>query len=226
MEAVPIRVLLYEDNGPLRAGLAALIGAAPDLHLTAALGHCGQAEADVRQLRPDVVLMDIDLPGRTGIEAVRGLKAAGTAAPAVLMLTVFDDSDRIFRALQAGADGYLLKRTAPADILAAIREVRTGGAPLTPSVARQVLGFFGGGAGSRGHHAPVGPAEAADAASLTAREQQVLALLVEGFSYKMIAAELAVGLETVRSHIKRVYEKLHVRSATEAVSKALRQGLT
>jgi len=225
METAPIRVLLYEDNAPLRAGLAALIGAAPDLRLMAALGHCGQAEADVRQLRPDVVLMDIDLPGRSGIEAVRGLKAAGTAAPAVLMLTVFDDSDRIFRALQAGADGYLLKRTAPADILAAIREVRTGGAPLTPSVARQVLGFFGGAGGAGGGpHAPAGPAEAAAVASLTAREQQVLALLVEGFSYKMIAAELPVSLETVRSHIKHIYDKLHVRSATEAVSKALRQG--
>ncbi len=228
METAPIRVLLYEDNAPLRTGLAALIGTAPDLHLTAALGHCGQAEADVRQLRPDVVLMDIDLPGRTGIEAVRGLKAAGTAAPAVLMLTVFDDSDRIFRALQAGADGYLLKRAAPVAILVAIREVRTGGAPLTPSVARQVLGFFGGagGAGTSGGgpHAPTGPAEAAAVASLTAREQQVLGLLVEGFSYKMIAAELAVSLETVRSHIKHTYEKLHVRSGTEAVSKALRQG--
>ena len=217
----PIRVQLYEDNAALRLSLAALVQSAPDLHLTAALGHCAQAEADVRQLRPDVVLMDIDLPGRSGIEAVRGLKSGPEPRPLVLILTVFDDDERVFRALQAGADGYLLKRTAPAGILAAIREVRTGGVPLTPSVARQLLRFFGGGGG---HSALASPTDAADAASLTPRERQVLALLVEGFSYKMIAAELAVGLETVRSHLKKIYEKLHVRSATEAVSKALRQG--
>jgi len=217
-----IRVQLYEDNAALRLSLAALVQSAPDLVLTAALGHCAQAEADVRQLRPDVVLMDIDLPGRSGIEAVRGIKSGPEPRPLVVILSVFDDDERVFRALQAGADGYLLKRTTPAGILAAIREVRTGGVPLTPSVARQMLRFFGG--GGEGHAALPSPAEAADAASITPRERQVLALLVEGFSYKMIAAELAVGLETVRSHLKKIYEKLHVRSATEAVSKALRQG--
>ena len=217
-----IRVQLYEDNAALRLSLAALVQSAPDLVLTAALGHCAQAEADVRQLRPDVVLMDIDLPGRSGIEAVRGLKSGPEPRPLVVILSVFDDDERVFRALQAGADGYLLKRTTPAGILAAIREVRTGGVPLTPSVARQMLRFFGG--SGEGHAALPSPAEAADAASITPRERQVLALLVEGFSYKMIAAELAVGLETVRSHLKKIYEKLHVRSATEAVSKALRQG--
>jgi DNA-binding NarL/FixJ family response regulator len=135
------------------------------------------------------------------------------------MLTVFEDNSRVFEAVCAGADGYLLKKTPPAKLLDAISEVRQGGAPMTPAIARQVLRLF------PRPKAPVpGPAEESPA-NLSAREQEVLGLLVEGYSYKMIAADLGISIDTVRSHIKRIYEKLHVRSMTEAVSKALRQGL-
>ncbi len=220
----PIRVLLYEDNEPLRTSLSRLITATPGLALVAALGHCAHAEKEVQQWRPDVVLMDIDLPGRTGLEAAQGIKRTVAEPPQVLMLTVFDDNDRVFQALCNGADGYLLKKTAPDQLVAAIRDVQQGGVPMSPSVARQVLRFFPSQPANSARPAPVSPAETASAATLTPREQQVLNLLVDGFSYKMIAAECGIGLETVRSHIKRIYEKLHVSSATEAVSKALRHG--
>ena len=211
------RVLIYEDNADLRASLSQLLSGAVGLELVGALGNCTQAEADVARLRPDVVLMDIDMPGRTGIEGLRGIKA-GAPGINVVMLTVFEENDRVFDAICAGADGYLLKKTSPARLLDAIGEVRAGGAPMTPAIARQVLRLF----------PKVPPRRPADEspANLSAREQEILGLLVEGYSYKMIAADRSISIDTVRSHIKKIYEKLHVRSMTEAVSKALRQGLT
>jgi len=162
------------------------------------------------------VLMDIDMPGCTGIEGLRRIKAIAPNIN-VVMLTVFEENDRVFDAVCAGADGYLLKKTPPARLLDAIGEVRAGGAPMTPAIARQVLRLF-----------PKAPPRVVEEspANLSAREQEILGLLVEGYSYKMIAADRGISIDTVRSHIKKIYEKLHVRSMTEAVSKALRQGLT
>ncbi|QIX62179.1 response regulator transcription factor [Hymenobacter lutimineralis] len=213
------RVLIYEDNTDLRASLSQLLAGTPGLELAGALGNCTQTEADISRLRPDVVLMDIDMPGMTGIEGLRRIKGVSPTV-SVVMLTVFEDNDRVFEAICAGADGYLLKKTPPVKLLDAISEVRAGGAPMTPAIARQVLKLF-----------PRTPPKAAappedSPANLSAREQEVLNLLVEGYSYKMIAADRGISLDTVRSHIKKIYEKLHVRSMTEAVSKALRQGLT
>ena len=139
--ATPTRVLLYDDNDDLRASLSQLLGTAPGLVLVEALATCTHAEADVRRLRPDVVLMDIDMPGCSGIEGVRHVKAAAPRTH-VVMLTVFEDSERVMQAIWAGADGYLLKKTPPARLLEAIAEVRGGGAPMTPTVARQVLRLF------------------------------------------------------------------------------------
>ena len=211
------RVLIYEDNADLRASLSQLLSGAPGLELAGALSNCTQAEADMERLRPDVVLMDIDMPGCTGIEGLRRIQAV-TPGVNVVMLTVFEENDRVFGAICAGADGYLLKKTPPARLLDAIGEVRAGGAPMTPAIARQVLRLF--------PKVPRRPVADESPANLSAREQEILGLLVEGYSYKMIAADRGISIDTVRSHIKKIYEKLHVRSMTEAVSKALRQGLT
>jgi two-component system nitrate/nitrite response regulator NarL len=213
----PTRLVIYEDNPDLRAGLSELLAHAPGLALVGAFGNCVQAADDVRRLTPDVVLMDIDMPGCSGIEGLRAVKATAPATN-VLMLTVFEDNDRVFDAICAGADGYLLKKTPPARLLEAIGEVRAGGAPMTPAVARQVLRLFP-------RPAPVRAAPTESLAHLSAREQEVLSLLVKGYSYKMIAADRGISIDTVRSHIKKIYEKLHVRSMTEAVSKAMREGL-
>lgn len=202
-----IRVLIYEDNTPLRGALCTLVEDADECTLVGAFGDCLRANDQVYQLQPDVVLMDIDLPGRTGIQAVAGLHREFPAID-VLMLTVFDDDDRVFRALCAGASGYLLKQTPPDQLLEAIRSVYAGGAPMSPSIARKVIQTFPG----RG-----APAEAIE--QLTSRESQVLHYLAQGMSYKLVAAELSIGIETVRTHIKRIYEKLHVHSVTEAIAK-------
>lgn len=214
----PTRVLIYEDNTDLRASLSQLLAGSPGLELVGALGNCTQATSDVARLTPDVILMDIDMPGITGIE---GLKRIKKVAPQVnvVMLTVFEDNDRVFEAICAGADGYLLKKTPPVKLLDAIGEVRLGGAPMTPAIARQVLRLFP-------RTKPMVATTDESPANLSAREQEILGLLVEGYSYKMIAADRGISIDTVRSHIKKIYEKLHVRSMTEAVSKALRQGLT
>ena len=219
MSATPTRLLIYEDNPDLRASLSQLLGGSPGLELVGALSNCTQVVSDVARLQPDVVLMDIDMPGMTGIEGLRRLKASRPET-LVVMLTVFEENSRVFDAICAGADGYLLKKTPPAKLLEAISEVRQGGAPMTPAIARQVLKLF-----------PASPARAQAGAvaeptdALSQREQEILKLLVAGYSYKMIAADRNISLDTVRSHIKKIYEKLHVHSMTEAVTKALRQGL-
>lgn len=202
-----IRVAIYEDNRPLRDALGTLIADTDGLTLVGAYGDCLLANDNTYRHQPDVVLMDIDLPGRDGIQAVQSLRREFPTVE-VLMLTVFDDDDRVFRALCAGASGYLLKQTPPDDILDAIEQVYAGGAPMTPSIARKVIQTFPGRA-----------AASADLDQLTSRESQVLHYLAQGLSYKLVADELSISIETVRTHIKRIYEKLHVHSVTEAVSK-------
>lgn len=205
---MPVHVIIYEDNNFLRESLSSLITKAEGFELCGAYENCNEVEAQVDVLKPDVILMDIEMAGVNGIE---GLKIIRKKFPDVnvLMLTVFEDNDRVFEAICAGATGYLLKKTPPAKILDAIRDVVDGGAPMTSSIARKVLQLF-----------PKQPARREEIDKLTHREQQVLQLLVNGYSYKMIAAELQVTLETVRTYIKRMYEKLRVHSVTEAISKA------
>ena len=207
---MPVRILIYDDNEALRQSMEALIHEDAGLQLIAALSNAETVETDVNELKPDVVLMDIDMPAVDGVAAVRRIRKMDGVLP-VIMLTVFDDNENIFNAVCAGASGYILKRCATEELTAAIRNVMSGGAPMTGVVAKKVLQMV---------PAAKGPSE--DRAGLSQREVQILQLLAQGFSYKMIAAEIGVSMDTVRFHIKNIYDKLHVHSATEAVSKGLR----
>jgi len=199
-----IRVLIYEDNDALRGALDMLIGGSDGFMTVGAFADTLAVEQQVKQLEPDVILMDIHMPGQTGIQAVQKLQPK-FAHIEVLMLTVFDDDDSVFNALKSGATGYLLKKTPPAEILTAIRQVYEGGSPMSPAIARKVL-------------LSLQPAqETPEVARLTLRERQVLNLLAQGLSYKLVAAEVGISLETVRTYIKRIYEKLQVHSVTEAL---------
>jgi len=208
-----IKILIYDDNEALRISLEALIMEDEELEILALMPNAETVETDIAEMRPDVVLMDIDMPLVNGVEAVRRIRLLNEKLP-VIMLTVFDDNENIFNAICAGASGYILKRYASEEIPGAIRMVLTGGAPMTGSVARKVLMM-------------VPPAKTPDQerSNLTEKETAILQFLVNGFSYKMIAAELGISIDTVRFHIKKIYDKLHVHSATEAVSKAIKDKL-
>jgi DNA-binding NarL/FixJ family response regulator len=176
--------------------------------LVAAYANVLQAKTQICQHKPDVVLMDIDMPGRTGIEAVREIRTFD-ANMAIIMLTVFDDNTHVFEAIKAGASGYLLKKHISTKLFESITEVLEGGAPMSPSIARMVINNM-----QRPSENPY---------QLTSREKEILTALSTGNSYKMIAAQFAISIDTVRTHIKKIYEKLHVHSQTEAVSKAINE---
>ncbi len=208
---MPITVSIVEDNEQLRGTLARVIGRAEGFRC---VSHYGTAEAALEGLpkdRPEVVLMDINLPGMNGVECVRQLKPR-LPATQVLMLTVYEDTDTIFNALAAGASGYLLKRTKSAELLEAIREVHRGGSPMTTHIARKVIQSF----------QKTGPSTQ-PTENLSEREQEVLDCLSHGFLYKEIADKLGISYETVHTYIRRIYEKLQVRTRTEAVAKFLRR---
>lgn len=204
-----IRVLIFEDNPDFIDSMSELIANADGMELTGVFNNCKNVVKNVDFLQPDVVLMDIDMPVENGLQGLRNLRSAGNEV-SILMLTVFDDNDRVFQAICNGASGYLLKRTPPEKIIEAIREAHTGGAPMTPSVAKQVLKLFS---------KPFQKSE--ELQTLTAREHDVLSFLVRGYSYKMAAGEMNIGIETLRFHIKNIYTKLHVNSKSEAVAKAI-----
>ena len=193
--------------------MEALITEQPDFELLAAMPNAETVTTDLKELKPDVILMDIDMPVVNGVQAVRNIRRIDEHIP-IIMLTVFDDNENIFNAICAGASGYILKRYATEEIPGAIRDVLTGGAPMTGSVARKVLQMV-----------PQAKNEEQEKSDLSKKETEILQLLVNGYSYKMIAAELKISIDTVRFHIKKIYDKLHVHSATEAVSKALKDRL-
>lgn len=204
-----IRVLLFEDNPDFIDSLSELISNTDGMELCGVHINCKNATKNVEYHKPDVVLMDIDMPVENGLQGLRSIRLSGNEV-CVLMLTVFDDNDRVFQAICNGASGYILKRTPPEKIIEAIREAHSGGAPMTPSVAKQVLKLF-----SQPFQNPE------DLQKLTAREHDVLSCLVRGYSYKMAAAEMSISIETLRYHIKNIYTKLHVNSKSEAVAKAI-----
>lgn len=208
---MPVTVSIVEDNDQLRETLARIISRAEDFQC---VGDHATAEAALEKLpveRPSVVLMDINLPGMNGVECVRKLKQL-LPKTQVMMLTAYEDTDNIFNALKAGANGYLLKRTPRAELLDAIREVHRGGSPMTAHIARKVVQSFQQSAASEQQTEDLSP-----------REKEVLDCLAQGFLYKEIADKLGISYETVHTYIRRIYEKLQVRTRTEAVAKFLRR---
>jgi DNA-binding NarL/FixJ family response regulator len=206
-----ISVSIVDDEADLREHIAGYLAAAGNVRCKSAYASAEEALEHLPQDKPDVVLMDINLGGMDGIECVRRLTALMPNAQ-VVMLTVFEDSDQIFRALAAGASGYLLKRLSPKKLLEAIEEVCNGGSPMSASIARKVVQSFKA-AAPRGD----------GSAELSQRERSVLNGLAEGLAYKQIADQLGVSIHTVRNYIRRIYEKLHVQTRTEAVAKFLRK---
>lgn len=205
-----ISVSIVEDNEKLRGTLARVLNRAEGFSCASQHPSAEDALKDLPNVKPDVVLMDINLPGINGVECVRQLKKIMPQV-LIIMLTVYEDTENIFDALAAGASGYLLKRTTGAELLNAIRDVQRGGSPMTAHIARKVVQSFQ-------RNAPAQPAE-----NLSEREQQVLDLLSQGLMYKEIADKLQISYETVHTYIRRIYEKLRVRTRTEAVAKFLRQ---
>ena len=213
---MPTTVSIVEDNEQLRGTLARMLGRADGFRCLGEYGSAETALEAIPKLPPNVVLMDINLPGMNGVECVRKLKPLAPNTQ-VVMLTAYEDTENIFNSLAAGASGYLLKRSKSAEILEAIRDVQNGGSPMTTHIARKVVqSFQATAAAAAAIH--VEPAE-----ELSPREQEVLDLLSQGFMYKEIADKLGISFETVRTYIRRIYEKLHVRTRTEAVAKALRR---
>ena len=213
MNTPAITVAIVEDQRQTRDGLAVLIGGTRGYHVVAAWRSMEEAIAALDRGAPEVLLADIHLPGMSGIEGVRRIKA-GHPAIQILMLTVYADNEHIFDAICAGACGYLLKDTPPARLLEAIREAHGGGAPMSADIARKVVEMF------KSLAPPAG-----DRHDLSDRERQVLRLLADGHSYKTAADEVSISVDTLRFHVRNIYQKLHVHSKSEAVLKALRSGL-
>jgi DNA-binding NarL/FixJ family response regulator len=209
----PIRVSIVEDQRQTREGLAALLSGTDGFGVIGSFSSMEEALRGLPCEWPDAVLLDIRLPGMSGIDGVRRLRELRPGLP-VLMLTVYGDDEHVFEAICAGARGYLLKDTPPARLLESIREAAGGGAPMSPEIARKVVETF----------RKVAPPENSQH-RLSPRELQILKLLSEGHSYKTAARELAVSLDTIRFHVRNIYDKLHVHSKSEAVVKALRSGL-
>lgn len=205
-------ILIFEDNANLRESLGKLIGFSDSLQLLDAFADVTNVEEQVKALKPDVILMDIDMPGRNGIEAVKIIRKFNSRVE-IIMLTVFDDNEHVYDAICAGASGYLLKKYISDKLVDSIKAVINGEAPMSPGIARMVI--------ERIQHKP----DAAKVYNLTPREKEILSNLSHGNSYKMISATLFISIDTVRTHIKHIYEKLQVHSQAEAVSKAMHERL-
>jgi DNA-binding NarL/FixJ family response regulator len=205
-----LSVLIFEDNSLLRESISSLIALKDDWQLKGAFENVLAVREQVTEHNPDLILMDIDMPGMSGIEAVKQIRIINATIP-IIMLTVFDDNVHVLEAIRAGASGYLLKKHLSTKLFDSIEEVLSGGAPMSPSIARMVIASM--------QKTTDNPYQ------LTAREKEILSLLSQGNSYKIIAAQSDISLDTVRTHIKKIYEKLHVHSQTEAVSKAINEKL-
>jgi len=205
-----IKVAIVEDDARIRKVVTEVLASARDCQCVGAFADGTTAVAKLPSLAPDVILMDINLPDLTGVECVARISPQLPGAE-IIMLTVYQDPETIFQALAAGAHGYLVKPVMPRKLLEAIREIRSGGVPMSPGIAREVVDFF--------RREPVKPASGAavEDAGLGLREQQVLKLLVDGLSYKEIAGELGITSNTVGTYVRRIYEKLHLRSRREIV---------
>jgi DNA-binding NarL/FixJ family response regulator len=207
-----ITISIVDDEKELRKSIATFVDGTPGFKCVSSYSTAETALAGLPADKPDVVLMDINLGGMNGIECVKLLKDAVPTLQ-VLMLTVYEDTDQIFQALEAGATGYLLKRSSPTRLLQAIREIHAGGSPMTSSIARKVVASF-----QKAKQAGNNLKEA----HLSPREEAVLDCLAKGLTYKQIADQLGISIDTIRTYLRRTYEKLHVQSRTEAVAKYLK----
>ncbi len=210
-----IRVVVVEDNDAIREGLKILIDGTEGYSCSAAFTRCEEMLKNLQKLNPNVLLMDIGLPGMSGIEGIKKAKAVFPELN-ILVLTVYEENDLVFDALCAGACGYLVKKTPPSRLLEAIKEAYDGGAPMSANIARKVIDFFQ-------HTRQLSPKKPAN--PLTPREREILSGLVEGNSFKAIADSLFISIETVRFHFRNIYKKLHVHSQSEAVAKAIKEGI-
>jgi two-component system, NarL family, response regulator LiaR len=208
-----IRVSIYEDNDDLRESLSYLLLGTGTFQLTGAYPDCSKVMENCVMAKPDVILMDIDMPGISGIEATAMIKATFPEIN-IMILTIFEDKNKVFDALCAGATGYMLKKSSAVEIIEAISELHNGGSPMTGEIARKVFEFFSNPVISKNNDY-----------ALSARELDILKCLVEGDSYKMIADSCCISIGTVRFHINNIYKKLHVNSKSEAVIKAMRERL-
>jgi DNA-binding NarL/FixJ family response regulator len=204
-------VHIYDDNEGLRQSLEQVLSLSGEFVITGSFSSFTQSEDELKKNTPDIILMDIDMPGMNGIDAVSKIRSVNKKIP-IIMLTVFDDNTHILDAICAGASGYLLKKSIFEKLVPSIRETMAEGATLSPSVAKMIINSM-----------QKKPNK--DQYEFSTREKEILELLCKGYSYKMIASNLGIGFETVRTHIKKVYEKLQVGSATEAVSKAINERL-
>ncbi len=226
-----LRLIIFEDNEDFRESLLHLFRFTPDIEVMGAYPDCSKVRQAVSQLKPDVVLMDIDMPGMNGIEATAIVKEESPSTQ-VVMLTVSEEEDRIFQALRNGATGYLLKKSGPDELVDSVRLVCKGGSPMSPAIARKVLQFFHlnqisepNTAAATAANRTIGNDDDGLSIGLTPREQEILEALVDGLSYKMIAAKHFISTDTVKNHIQGIYRKLHVNSKGEAISYALRRGI-
>ena len=215
----PIRIAIVEDHTGYRETLVQMFGTARDFHVTAACPNAENALVQIPKAGCDMVLMDINLPGQSGIDCLRRLKAQMPGLR-VVMLTAYDDNDNLFQSLVAGADGYLLKRVSQRKLFEALRDIASGGAPISPQIARRMVEYF-----HKLKHLDLPTAQAvaspSDMATLTAREREVLSLLADGSTPKEVAEKLNISWQTVRNHTRVIYEKLHVHTRTDAVLKYL-----
>lgn len=207
-----IKVILYEDNADMREGLSTFLAFTKGFELAGSFINCADSENHVQALQPDVILMDIEMPQVNGLEGIRKIRTVSNDVK-IIVLTVFEDNQNVFDAICSGANGYLLKKTSPDQIIVAIHEVLAGGSPMTPSIASKVLKLLSDSNLSSRQKQDYG---------LTTREKEILQSLVNGNSYKMISAEQHITVDTVKTHLKKIYQKLQVHSQTEAVVKALR----
>ncbi len=215
MRKMQVKIIIYDDNQNLRESLSNLLALTGEYSVIGSYANCENVESEVLKLQPDVILMDIDMPVINGIEAVKKIRGFNEQVQ-IIILTVFDDNTHVFDALYAGANGYLLKKYVSDKLIHAIQDVLTGGAPMSPSIARMVINNM---------QQPVQPSISKSDYQLTSREKEILQLLALGNSFKLIAADLLISIDTVRTHIKHIYDKLHVRSQIEAVSKAINEKL-
>ncbi|MEP6464730.1 MAG: response regulator transcription factor [Parafilimonas sp.] len=206
---LPISIIIFEDNDQLRSSLAVLLNNGTEYNVIGDYSNVLNAATIIRRDEPDVVIMDIDMPGKSGIDGVVEIKETRPQT-AIIMYTMFEDDEKLFNSLCAGANGYILKKTSPHKLFEAIREVMEGGAPMSSTIARRVLQSF--------EIKSVGKEY-----KLTPREKEILQLLIKGYSVKLIAAELKMAFDTARTHLRNIYQKLHVNSGKEAIAKVLRE---